>query len=227
MYDMNMPKMNKPFRWALVNGAVFAALLSGIYYNIPFLETAGLVLLWFTALGGSLIWVIINTAEYFLRQKKFSIMVTDPELLPDDRTRAAALKEDNIFFVSAEALAKIALGSVSKKLDATFDVVAVALLIYLGYSWLPIFYIFHILGLWDIRTFAEKQLFNYLEAQEKFEQEEQEGPEGQGGSFTPTRSQPFPPELLKEIDEVIVGLKTMNSKNSKDMVDVEEDGRNL
>ena len=161
----------KILRWIVTNLAVVGMFLAGTIYGIEWLLLISLVLLWFTAIGGTFVWLFVNLLKN-QQGKSFDILVFPKDSLPNEEERDK-LKEDKIFCITDYSLMKITVGSVSRKLDAVFDTIVVGILVYFGYTWLPLFYITHMLGLWDIRSYTEKLLFEFFELVASLDDEEQ------------------------------------------------------
>ncbi len=148
--------MKRLLQWAGINIGTLVLFLIGEVQSNELLLQIALFLLWFVAVGGTIMGLITYFFERAVTQKlKITKVIIDGDngLLQFGRTVGDTDTEIKIRF-SIRSIYKIDNPSVPISLDILMDLIVSGCLFYYGYEWLTMFYLLHIIGLYKIRIFA-------------------------------------------------------------------------
>jgi len=138
--------------WSVINFSILAAFFLGNQYDIYILRLFGEIMFWIT--------IILAFLGLFVTTMLTTILLTTPEKIQVVETRTATDRANradrkNIVF-ELKVWRRIAQGSVPQSLDVAFDLIATAIMIYYGYTWLALFYALHIAALGQLRISAKR-----------------------------------------------------------------------
>jgi uncharacterized membrane protein len=147
----------KAMRWFLINFGFLGAFIIGNINNIPVITLIGEIGLWIAALVGTLILIIIDIHhnnpglfynKTYIVEKKEDMLKFKKELSKEGDTKTLLLEKDMLYALSS--------GSVPIWIDICFDLITAMIMIYFGYAWLPVLYLFHIVGGYKLRMKSKK-----------------------------------------------------------------------
>ncbi len=158
--------LKRVFQWGVTNLLMLLAFAFGNLYDINWLITLGEFLAWFAAMGGIIIglviWLFQRSENPAVKDIKFIVV---PSSFGFSRQKIKKIFEElnesyqgTLIPMEESNLQRMAYGSVPVFIDIFFDIVIVMLMLYFGYTWLPIFYILHIVGAQTLRNTAKKTL---------------------------------------------------------------------
>jgi len=131
------------------------SLIIGYAYNIPVLVLGAEIGFWLAAVIGTII--AIGYLIYDSHQKsnfdKIWIYAYDGNEKIDNIDHP-----DRTFIFHKNVLQKIADGSVPYKVDLLYDIIVSFILVYYDYSWLTIFYLVHMYGIYEMKRRATNLL---------------------------------------------------------------------
>ena len=142
--------------WFITNFGVLTIFVLGNQMNNGFLITIGNIGFWFAAIVGTIILLGLIIYDNLKQKIDFKIYLIDGS---ENKKEVPDLPK-NVGIMDIKTIKRTIEGSVPYTIDLGFDVLATGLMVILGYTWLPIFYIIHIFGLYEMKKKARNFLQN-------------------------------------------------------------------